>query len=94
MPNRAEEIAHLAEADRHIAQARERIGRLEKLLSERSNPAVPAHAEAQRSLTVMQETLHAMLQHRAEIAGMIAAIDAGRLPSGTTRTTRFSHGNP
>ena len=42
----------------------------------------------------MQQTRGAMLKHRAAIRGMIAAIDAGLLLSGTTRPNRLGHGNP
>ena len=81
MPDRAEEVAHLLQADERIAEARGRLQLMERLIREAQDVGVPPRALVLSSLDTMNGTLHAMLQHRALIAQTIAAIDAGLLPS-------------
>jgi hypothetical protein len=79
MPNLAEELAHLEEAERHIAIARDNISRTE-------NSPAPADAvhegEAAKRLETMKSTLAAFEAHRALIVKTIEGIRDGSLPSG------------
>lgn len=81
MPDRAEEVAHLVQADQHIADARARLERMKALIRAAQEAGMPPRDVAQSSLETMHTTLLAMLHHRALIAQTIAAIDAGVLPS-------------
>jgi len=79
MPNLVEELAHLEQADRHIAIARDNISTAE------TSPALTdaVHdGEAAKRLATMKSTLAAFEAHRALIVKTIEGIRDGSLPSG------------
>ena len=77
MPDRALELKHLAEANRHLAQAEQRIDHLRSLIEEGSTSGLSTDA-AKRSLDVMQDVLQTFRDHRKTIVQTIADIDAGK----------------
>jgi hypothetical protein len=82
MPNLVEELAHLEQADRHIAIARDNI-------SAETSPALTdaVHdGEAAKLLATMKSTLAAFEAHRALIVKTIVGIRDGSLPSGDEST--------
>lgn len=89
MPDRAEEVRHLLQADEHIAEARGRLQLMERLIREAQDAGVPPRDLVVSSLATMNGTLRAMLQHRALIAQTIAAMDAGLLPSTRAGRAQF-----
>lgn len=73
--DRATEVQHLAEADRHIDEAELRVARQEILLRELCRDRHDTK-EAERLLRGMKDTLALMREHRSLIVDTIARIDA------------------
>jgi hypothetical protein len=70
MPDLAQELSHLAMADRHIAQARDNIARV----SAQMDATDGDHAQAAATLETMNGTLAAFEEHRALIVRTIQDI--------------------
>jgi hypothetical protein len=78
MPNIDVETEHLAEADRHIAIARNSIAAVEGLASE-----VVQSEDAKARLDTLRQTLAAFEDHRAVILRTIEDLREGSLPDRT-----------
>jgi len=82
MPDLATERQHLAKADRDIAEGEARISHQAALI-ERLREGGHRVSEAEELLAVLQQTLQAWQDHRAEIIRTIVRLEGGELdPSG------------
>lgn len=77
MPDRAMEVRHLAEADRHIREGERRILQLEGVIS-RAFDRGQDTTRARATLAVLVEALTAFKAHQQLILKSIADIDAAQ----------------
>jgi hypothetical protein len=77
--NRETELQHLALADRHIEEARERIARLQTSIASAAARGEDA-ASARTTLSTLQNVFSTFVAERNAIARTIADIEAGKYP--------------
>ena len=78
MPERSEEMEHLALADSHILQAEKTVADLVAMVGVHNGRGADS-TQAQESLAIARETLTQFRLHRDLIVRTIQDIDAGRL---------------
>lgn len=78
MPDRDEEVRHLADADRHIRSAERAIQEMRIEVGEQRALGADTTLSS-RLLAAMEEMLEQFVEHRGVILQTIADLDAGRL---------------
>ena len=76
MPNRAEEVQHLALADEHVLRGERSVEDLVALIAANTGRGADT-AQASVLLATVQQTLAQFRQHREHIAQTIRDLDAG-----------------
>ena len=78
MPDKAEEMRHLAEADEHIRRGARTVADLTALVAAQNSRGADS-AEARQTLATAEDSLAEMRLHRAHIVQTIRDLDAGVL---------------